>query len=294
MKVRRYEAGDFAGVVALMRETLALPGIDEKLVSRDFLLAPGFRPEHLLVSEEGSTLAGFALVPRHDPLGAPTTGWIAAFGVALAFRRQGIATGLLTRALADMRAEGIARVDVADVPVRYLLPGVDRATYPGAAELLIGKLGFTLREEVASMGLKLDRDFTVAPEARPATLGKLPLIQDFFAEGWGPGWWEHIERSTLLKLAGDPEPSEILAWWEKGKPLGVAHFRGNRFGPLAVGEAVRGKGIGAALTLATLAAMKAAGFADAYFLVGREEVQPFYTRLGFAVLRRFEKLTLKL
>jgi len=40
--------------------------------------------------------------------------------------------------------------------------------------------------------------------------------------------------------------------------------------------------------------LKAAGFADAYFLVGREDVQPFYAKLGFAVLRRFEKLTSKL
>jgi len=294
MKVRPYEAADFAAVVALMRETLALPGIDEKLVAHDFLLAPAFRPEHLLVAEEGSTLAGFALVPRHDPLGAPATGWIAAFGVAPAFRRKGIATALLSRGLADMRAGGIAQLDVADVPVRYLLPGVDRAAYPGAAELLIGNFGFTLREEVASMGLNLDRNFPVATETRPVMLGELPLICDFFAEGWGPGWWEHIERSTQLKLAGDPERSEILAWWENGKPLSVAHFRGNRFGPLAVGEAARGRGIGAALTLATLAAMKAAGFADAYFLVGREDVQPFYAKLGFAVLRRFEKLTSKL
>jgi len=293
VRVRPFEARDFAGVVALMQQTLALPAFDERVLTRDFLLAPGFRPEHLLVAEEGSTLAGFMLAPRHDPLGAPTTGWIAALGVAPKYRRRGVATGLLSLVFADMRREDFTQVDVADVPVRYLLPGVDRAAYPGAAELLIDYLGFSLREEVASMGIELDRDFPIASEARPVTLGELPLIRDFF-DGWGPGWWEHIERSALLKLAGDSVPSEILAWWEDGKPLGVAHFRGHRFGPLAVAEAARGHGIGAALTLATLAAMKSSGFADAYFLVGREEVQPFYTRLGFTVLRRFEKLTLKL
>lgn len=282
---------DIEPVAALMRETLALP-VDTTLLARDFLLAPGFQYEHLLVAEAGGGIAGFVLAPRRDVLGPAEKGWIAAFGVASAQRRRGIAAALLRRTIADMRGEGVTRIDIADVPVRYLLPGVDRTAFPGAAELLAG-FGFGIKEEVASMGLPLDRDFTTDPSIRPVHLGELPLVRDFFAD-WDAGWWAHIERSMLRKLAGDPEPMDILCWWEGGRPLGVVHYRGNRFGPLAVGEAARGRGIGAALTLAGLAAMKAAGCADAYFLVGREEVQPFYARLGFSVLRRFTKMTLSL
>jgi GNAT superfamily N-acetyltransferase len=124
-------------------------------------------------------------------------------------------------------------------------------------------------------------------------LGELPLLRRFFA-GWGPGWWEHIERSMQLKLIGDPTPAAVLGWWEGDRPLGVAHYRGNRFGPLAVAEEARGRGIGAAMTLAALSALREAGYADAHFLVGREGVQPFYARLGFTVLRRFRKLRLTL
>lgn len=291
--VRPFRPGDFPATVALMRQGLAIPGLDERRIARDFLLAPGFQPTHLLVAEAADALAGFALVPRHDPLGPPDRGWIAAFGVAPERRRQGIGTALIGAALAAMRAEGVARIDVADVPVRYLVPGVDRAACPGAVELL-GRLGFMVREEVASMGIPLDRSFPEAAAIRPAALGELPLVREFFAAGWDAGWWGHLERSTLLRLLGDQTPSDILGWWEAGRPLGLCHYRGNRFGPLAVGEVARGRGIGAALTLATLAAMRRAGFEDAYFLVARQDVQPFYRRLGFSERRRFTTLTLDL
>jgi ribosomal protein S18 acetylase RimI-like enzyme len=283
---------DFEPLVALMRETLGVPSLGGSLLAGDFLLAAGFRYEHLLVAEIGNEIAGFVLAPRRDALAAPEEGWIAALGVAAGHRRQGIGTALLQRAISDMRSEGVMAIDVADVPVRYLLPGIDKTAFPGAFELFAG-LGFTIREEVASMGLRLDRHFTVDPAVRPAEPGELPLVRDFFA-GWSAGWWEHMERSIARKLAGDAMPAGILCWWENGRPLGVVHYRADRFGPLAVGEAARGRGIGAALTLAGLAAIKAAGCHDAYFLVGRKEVQPFYERLGFSVLRRFTKLRLSL
>jgi GNAT superfamily N-acetyltransferase len=187
-----------------------------------------------------------------------------------------------------MKREGIVQVDVSDVPVRYWLPGVDRAAFPGAFELL-ARHGFTERDEVASMGIPLDRSFPQHPAIRPLRLGELPLLRAFF-QGWDAGWLEHLERSALQKLLGDPTPSDILGWWEGNVPLGFCHFRANRFGPLAIDPAARGRGVGAALTLATLEAMRQAGLADAFFLVGRAEVQPFYARLGFTIRRRFLRM----
>jgi ribosomal protein S18 acetylase RimI-like enzyme len=291
MIVRPFAAADFRALVVLMRETLAMPALDEAWMARDFLLAPGFRAEHLLVAEAEERVRGFVLAPRQDALGPPDTGWIAGLGVAAADRGRGIGRALLQRAIADMRAEGLARIDVADVPVRYLLPGVDRVAFP-AAFALLKTLGFATRDVVASMGIGLDRDFPTAPEVRPATPGELPLVRAFF-QGWEASWWPFLERSTIRKLGGDSAPSDVLCWWEEGRPLGVVHFRGNRFGPLAVGETARGRGIGAALTLAALAAMRRAGISDAYFLIGRPEVQPFYRRLGFRVLREFSRMRLE-
>jgi predicted N-acetyltransferase YhbS len=292
MTIRPSAAADLPAVVALLHDALALPEVDEALLARDFLAAPGFRAEHLLVAEADGRIVGFVLAPRFDTLGPADTGWIAAFGVATEQRGRGLGRALLARAIADMRAEGLSRIDVAGVPVRYLLPGVDRAAFPAAFELL-SSLGFTTREVVASMGLALDRDFPTTPEVRPAAPGELPLVRDFF-DGWEASWWAHIERSTVLRLAGDPTPSDILCWWEGGRPLGVVHFRERRFGPLAVDETARGRGIGAALTLAALAAMRRAGLADAYFLVGAADVQPFYARLGFRVLREFSRMRLEI
>jgi GNAT superfamily N-acetyltransferase len=287
--VRPFAPADFEPVLALMRETLALPGFSGERFARDYLLASGFRFEHVLVAEAEGRLAGFMLVPRRDPLGAPDRAWIAAFGVTPAFRRQGMATALLEAVLQALQAESIRQVEVADVPVRYLFPGVDRQAYPGAVEVLTRR-GFALTEEVASMGRGLDGKFPVAPAIRMVRPGEYPLVRDFFAAGFDPGWWGYFERSIVARLSGDPTPSETLGWFENGRLRGVVHYRDRRFGPLAVGPAHRGRGIGAALTLAALAEMARAGLDRAYFLVGREDVQPFYARLGFTVLRRFTRL----
>jgi GNAT superfamily N-acetyltransferase len=287
-RIRGFEAADLGSLAVLMRDCLAMPDLDERAIARDILLVQNFIPDHLLVAEVADRPIGFLWAPRRDPLAAPERGWIAAFGVAPAHRRGGVGSALVARALAAMTEEGIAQVDVSDVPVRYWLPGVDRAACPGAFELL-ARHGFAEREQVASMGVKLDRDFPVDASIRPMEFGELPGLRAFF-DGWEAGWLAHFERSTLQKLVGDPTPSGILGYWQQGIPLGFCHFRGSRFGPLAVSPTARGRGIGAALTLATLAAMRQAGLSEAYFLVGRPEVQPFYTRLGFTVLRRFSQL----
>jgi ribosomal protein S18 acetylase RimI-like enzyme len=280
---------DFEPLLALMRETLALPGLDGDRFARDFLLVPGFRFDHVLAAAAEGRLAGFMLVPRNDPLGAPEHAWIAAFGVDPALRRRGVATALLATAVEALRAEGIREVEVADVPVRYIFPGVDREAYPGAVEFLTRR-GFTVTEEVASMGRALDGAFPTAPAIRVVRPGEYPLVRDFFADGFDAGWWGYFERSIFARLSGDPTPSDTLGWFEGGRLLGVVHYRDRRFGPLAVGPAHRGRGIGAALTLAALAEMRRAGLDRAYFLVGRDDVQRFYARLGFTVLRRFTRL----
>lgn len=269
-----------------MRDTLEAPALDTATVARDFLLDPGFAPHHLLVADRDG-VAGYVLAPRHDPVGPPGTGWIAGLGVHPDHRGRGVGMALLTAALAGLRADGCTRIDVADVPVRYVVPGAPAAV----AGLFTGRFGFTVVDEVASMGIDLPAG---APDegVAPCPPGAYPLLRDFLIDGFGPAWWAYFERSLRARLHGDPTPSEVLCHFHDGRPAGVVHYRGDRFGPLAVGPALRGQGVGALLTRAALARMAASGSRRAFFLVAVPAVQPFYAGLGFSVLRRFTRLRL--
>ncbi len=293
--IRPFRAADLPALAQLMGQTLGLPEIDEKLLARDFLLASGFQPNHLLVAVRNATPAGFMLAPRNDPWGPKKTAWLAGFGVAAAHRQLGIATALLARLLADLRQEGIDRLDVANVPVRYFFAGVDPETFPIASDWL-DRRGFSLRDEVASMGFDFAEPVPDIsdPAIRAATPGDYPALKAFLLEDFDASWWAYFERSILATLNGDPTPSETFCAFDGDRIIGTVHYRSTRFGPLAVGAAARGRGLGAALTVEALRAMRAAGMPHAGFRIGRPDVQPFYAKLGFTVLRRFRQLTLSL
>ncbi len=278
--IRPFRAADLTGIAGLLAHALQMP-ITPDLLARDFLIAPGFHPDHILVTDGGVVLA-----PRHDEAGPADTGWIAAIVAP-----PGHGSALLAAALDGMRRDGIRQVDVADVPVRYLVPGIDRAAHP-QAHALFTRAGFADMDEVASMGIAT-APHPPDPAIRLCLPGSLPDLQAFL-DPFGPGWWAFFRRSILARLHGDPTPSSVIAWWEDGRLCGAVQYRGARFGPLAVGAGHRGRGIGAALTRAALDAMQADGIPHAHFMIATPAVQPFYTGLGFTTLRRFTRMRLML
>ena len=300
--IRPFQPVDLPAVIAIMGWTLELNDLRPERFARDWLMTPGFCPEHLLIATTEEPLArvlGFLLAPRQDALAPADRGFIAALGVHPEWRRQGIGHALLARAMADMREEAVREIDVADVPVRYFYPGVDRAKFPVALDLLTRGFGFAVRDDVASMGI--DDSMVPRPQhgrlAPPlARLGpeSVHLLRDFLLAEFDPGFWAFFEHSLRLSYSGEHVPSEVICWWEAGKPIGAVHFRDNRFGPLAVGEAARGRGIGKALTLTAIDRILFTGYRSAYFMMATAAVEPFYAKLGFTVLRRFSRLRLTL
>lgn len=291
VRIRPFAGHDLADLAPLMRQTLMMPALDEPAIARDVLLAPGFAPEHLLVAVRAGRPIGYLWAPRRDALSPVGLGWIAAFGVAPEFRRQGVARAMLEAALVAMRAEGVSELDVADIPVRYWMPGIDAAAFPVAHHWFTAELGFSVRAEVASMGIDLatagDPGHPMIRSCRP---GDYPAVKAMLVADFDIGFWAYMERSLLAQLNGDPTPAGVLCAFDGDVPVGCVHYRADRFGPLAVSPGAEGRGLGAALTRAALSAMRNAGYAQAYCLVARPEVQPFYIRLGFRVLRRFTEL----
>ena len=276
--IRPFQPGDEAPVAALMRQALGVDITADRLM-QEHVRVPGFRPDHLLLT---AAQDGFVLAPRRVTAGPPGAGWIAAIAAP-----PGEGTALLQAAIRGMRRDGVTQVDVADVPVRYVLPGVDRAAFPHA-HALFARCGFTDVDEVASMGIALAAA-SRAPAIRPcAGYAALPA----FLEPFGPGWWPFFAQSIRATRAGDPTPSDVLGWFEADRLCGVVHYRGGRFGPLAVDGAWRRHGIGAALTRAALGAMHGHGLRHAHFMIATAAVQPFYRRLGFVTLRHFTRMRL--
>lgn len=304
IRVRPFRAEDLDAVASLARETLGDDAPSTAQLARDFLLDPGFALEDLLIAEQGARPAGFLLGPRLRP---PTpaddasqyrTLWIAAFGVRPDRRRRGIATALLQRALDAAARDDLWRVDVADFPVRYLVPGIDPVASAAAHSLLVDRFGFRQRDSVASMGIELaglpERQDDGGRQIRRLDAGEIPLVRDFLRDAFGWSWWLHMARALDARLAGAATPGDILVAWDGGVPVGVVHHNGARFGPLAVAERARGRGLGTRLTQAALAGMRDQGLGRAHFLIADAPAERFYGHLGFTVLRRFERLTLEL
>ena len=90
-------------------------------------------------------------------------------------------------------------------------------------------------------------------------------------------------------LAGYRPTDSIWTAMRGGDCIGFAHWSGERFGPIGVADAERGRGIGGALMVAVLQAMRRAGRHRAYFLWTSDDAAAnSYHPAGFREVRRFQ------
>ncbi len=100
----------------------------------------------------------------------------------------------------------------------------------------------------------------------------------FVAERFGAGWASECE------VAFERAPIGCVIATERGRIVGFACHDTtcrNFFGPMGVDAAARGRGIGAALLLACLAAMRAQGYA--YAIIGGVDKGGIYRKVAGAI-----------
>jgi ribosomal protein S18 acetylase RimI-like enzyme len=302
VSLRPYQGSDETALLKLWNLVLTHDPINEAVFRTQVLLDLNFRPEGLLLAEKDGELAGFLLsIVRHVPLflqGLETDrGWITAFGVHPAYRRQGVGKGLFEAALSNLHPR---QVLISPYTPNYFTPGVDTAAYPDAVAFL-HSLGWKTTSTPISMqaeltgfqipGVILELEERLAMThkitVKPVCSADIPHLMQFIAAEFG--WdWTRFAQDYLLSLFGTGSDEICFLVAKQGqKIVGYCQQRRERFGPFGVSNEMRGLGIGRLLLFRCLADMLAKGFHCAWFLWTGADAARLYSHAGFHPVRQF-------
>lgn len=263
----------------------ALPGEDDPraLVRTVALDADGKDVTRMLARDRGGRTVGVAVGSLREGVGRLDL-------IAVHPDAQGNGTGrALLAAMEDaLVAAGATSLAAGGSVRRYAWPGVD--TRYTAALALLERHGYRLASTAFDMGVDLEAPLPPAAPAmeRAARAGiaveavaaqhrasLLRLIGDAFSEAWAYEMGLAIdqpESGGFVALAGD----EVVGF------SGHAVFRRAAFGPTGTAEHARGTGIGSALLLSSLHALRESGIREARIGWSAEEALPFYARVAGA------------
>ena len=305
------ELSPFAGeeiyeVAGLLERCLTADAMTPAILARKVLLDPNFDPEGAVVARSDEDLAGFLLAlarrrPLEDGPDDSERGWITLFGVAPAFRRQGIGSRLLERGLEFLSKRGCKTVSVSPYAPNYWTPGVDEAAYPEAIAFL-EKHGFRTVSRPISMDARLAGGWSVPEWARERESAleeigvtidmfdpaHIPALSRFLREEF-PGDWQRYVRETMLDITlGRRAVDDLFVCYDHGRMIGFSQHEGERFGPFGVAKSERGRGVGAVLLFRTLEIMRRKGHHNAWFMwTDDATADRVYAAAGFRESRRY-------
>jgi mycothiol synthase len=305
--VQPYRPDDLHEVLCVLAAALPHDPISAARFTRQVLLDPNFRPEGAPVAWAGGEAVGFCLsIARQVPLeNAPPDadrGYVTLLAVRPDLQGRGIGTRLLEASEAYLRAQGRQAALVSPYAPGYFLPGVDVRACAGGLRFFQER-GYQEVSRPLAMEASLwewsPPDWLAEREARLRGEGvriepyrpelTLPLLELVRAEF--PGDWVRVVRETAARILAGDSPSRLLAAHAEGRVLGFCHHEGERFGPIGVAAAERGRGLGHVLMFRTLAAMREAGVRAAWFLWSDDRTaRRLYAAAGFREVRRFAVL----
>jgi GNAT superfamily N-acetyltransferase len=201
--------------------------------------------------------------------------WLRVLLVAPACRHRGVGTALLGAMERACRDAGAKTMRTLDQPGNYLAPGVDAEDRDTLAWLT--RRGFTVAATNVSLVVDVADNWRVSAAravdlaeraragglaARRAEAAEAAAIVDWIADRFAAAWAFEAERA----LGFDPPGVHVAASIDDGALAAFAAHDGNNrglgwFGPAGTLPAQRGRGLGAALLLACLVDVAAAGHA---------------------------------
>jgi ribosomal protein S18 acetylase RimI-like enzyme len=309
--VRGYKSDDEAQLLTLWGAALPYDPIDRRTFHRKVLLDQNFDPDWLVVAEADGQLVGFCLclirrVPMEKVGMEPERGWITAFGVHPEWRRKGVGTALLERALQLFCDADRKEIFISPYTPHYFVPGVDERYYAEGLAFL-QRHGF----EVVGHAISMDANIVLFDDA-PYTEREQRLREQgievrnlhpnevvdlmAFLKTHMPGDWVRHARDLLTDITkGLGDYDQFVVAWHEGEIVGYCQFEGEHFGPYGVRSDMQGKGIGTVLMVKCLQTMRRKGLHNAWVLWTSEETaQKVYSRFGFKETRRFAILRKRL
>lgn len=271
---------------------------------------PSFVPGDLIVAMRAARAIGFVITKRWRGSypGCERfrdAGYLSLMAVHPEHQRQGVGTALLEAAIARFQEEGAAKVLI-EGSFHHFMPGIPDSS-PGALAFF-ERRGFTAFKEVWDVRRRLDAgpalpsieetlrsqpDIAIRPYAPGEEQALIAFLQESFAGRWAR------DTDHVLRTGGDvrqvmgvfldrvpqgfaqlhpPGSSGSLRW--AGFDPGVAAL-----GPIGVGKALRGRGLGLALLVRGLEWLRVAGARET--VIDWTDLLDFYGRCGFSPWLRY-------
>jgi mycothiol synthase len=312
VEIGEFQARDLGGVLEVLGEAMHADAISEGRFTRQVLLDLNFRSEGAVVARRGGNVVGFCLAiarqvptpcePKENAASDADRGYITLLGVRAPEQRKGIGSQLLDRAEEYLRGQGRKVVMVSSYAPGYFIPGVDVRAYEAGLRFF-AKHGYAevyrpLAMEVSLWNWSVPR---WVKEKERELAGRGVEVVEFaprwttalleFARAEFPGDWVRVIRETAGKIVQGDSPARLLAAVEDGRVVAFSHFENERFGPIGVAAAQRGRCLGQVLMYRTLEAQRQAGFRVAWFLWSDDKTaERIYNGAGFRETRRFALL----
>ncbi|MCC7231106.1 MAG: GNAT family N-acetyltransferase [Fimbriimonadaceae bacterium] len=280
---------------------------DERII-RQVFLDPSFDSGGCLLAMDGTRPVGVAYavrrrVPQIDAPNDLHRGYITLIGVRADYRERGIGDALLVRAEAYLESKSATEVLIAPYGTGYLLPGVDVDRYSTG-------LAWLKRHRYEEVYRPISMSCVLSDVEEPAWIAektaKLALEGVAFSSNYrrhvsamlmftrrhfGDDWEQYVRSAVNEMIKGGPQKRLHAAVTSNGEVIGLAHFDGERFGPIGVASEHRGRSIGQALLYRTLLTQREAGHQASWFLWSDDNTAAkLYADAGFKIVRRFAVL----
>jgi predicted N-acetyltransferase YhbS len=308
--LRPYEPAAAPHVVALWNRAMGgVFPLREAVLRQCLEDNPSARPEDAALAWEGDRLVGFGYLGLHRMPEVETAAFrdraqLQAVVVHPARRRRGLGRRIAAELARAAREHGHERIE-AGGGLFYLWAGVpvDLPAALGFAAALGFELGtptYDLHGDVSDLAVDADTTRTLEEagmRVRAASAADRAAVLAFLFAEFGGEWWH--ETRWFLDAGGDPAELLLLVDGAGGivglarihgpatRPIGPPHFWAARrppaaggLGPIGVAAALRGRGLGRALLVVALDALRRRGLSDV--VIDFTSLLGYYGPHGFA------------
>lgn len=250
-----------------------------------------FDPKMTLLALENREIISFmqGLIRQVDH--KLTRGYIKLFATAINHRRQGLATMLLTKIEAQMKAKEVTTLRLLDCNPNYLQPGIDPRYTEAIA--FAERNGFKRFADTSNLEVDLQsQDFDTSSDEqnlsranidiRRATRDDWPLVEELIRNHF-KAWLPEIQ-TTYKNNPISLHLAEFNGKIEAFSAYDANNLNTGWFGPMDTNPILRGKGIGGILLKRCLADMKQQGHKVS--IIPRVGPIPFYLHYAKARLTR--------